>query len=368
MSTRRQPLATPTAIRPAPPSQARWLLFVFQLPASPSNLRVRTWRRLQQIGAVPVKQAVYALPDSPGCREDFEWLKTEVSDAGGDATVFTASSVDAWSDDAITEAFRRARQEDYLALAGEIELSTRRLDAPRRPKATPRTMRSSRAVDGFRARLAAIERIDYFGSAGRDRVVTLLTAFDERLRPAPTSGSPVVSGEKDGTSSLRGRLWITRPRPGVDRMGSAWLIRRFIDPEARFGFAAGRDSLPDADAIPFDMFGVEFSHHGGACTFETLCQRFDVREPAVQRLAAIVHDLDLKDGRFTPPEASTVAALIDGLQRATADDHELLEQGRTMFESLYLAFAGRTKLTGPRAVSRATVNARRPPRARKRRR
>src|SRR5688572_21950031 len=104
----------------------RWLLFVHQLPSNPSNLRVRTWRRLQQLGAIPIKQAVYALPDTPGAREDFEWLKTEVKATGGDASVFAADNVDAWSDDALVEEFRRSRQDAYAALARGVEKALKR--------------------------------------------------------------------------------------------------------------------------------------------------------------------------------------------------------------------------------------------------
>jgi hypothetical protein len=134
-------------------------------------------------------------------------------------------------------------------------------------------------------------------------------------------------------------------------MSSAWLIRRFVDSRARFGFAADRERLPSADALPFDMFGVEFSHHGDDCTFETLCRRFGVHDPAVDRIAAIVHDLDLKDGRFGAPEAATVGVLVGGLQLATADDDLLLERGITLFESLYLALAHAARPSGPRPVA-----------------
>ena len=134
-------------------------------------------------------------------------------------------------------------------------------------------------------------------------------------------------------------------------MSSAWLIRRFIDPAARFGFASDRESLPAPDAVPFDMFGVAFSHQGEGCTFETLCAVFGIADPAVSRIAEVVHDLDLKDGRFGAADAATVAALIDGLQLATADDDVLLERGITMFESLYLAFAQAARPTGPRRVA-----------------
>ena len=135
-------------------------------------------------------------------------------------------------------------------------------------------------------------------------------------------------------------------------MSSAWLIGRFIDPGARFAFAADRERVPSADAIPFDMFGVEFSHREDRCTFETLCAVFGLHEPALLRMAAIVHDLDLKDGRFGAAEAGTLSKVIDGLQLATSDDDELLERGIVLFESLYLAFAQEARPTGPRPVAR----------------
>jgi hypothetical protein len=346
------PASRPDRLPATPPTRhtRRWLLFVHQLPASPSNLRVRTWRRLQQLGAVPVKQAVYVLPDSPSAREDFEWLKTEVKDAGGDASVFAADSLETWSDDALVEEFRRARQDTYLALAREIEDVVARLNVSRRKRGT-RKPAVGRLAAGFRERLAAVIQIDFFGSAGRDRVITLLAQLEERTRVSakglPASGT---AGPADRTA-YAGRLWVTRPRPGVDRMSSAWLIRRFIDPAARFAFANDRESLPTPDAVPFDMFGVAFSHQGDGCTFETLCAVFGIVDAAVSRLAEIVHDLDLKDGRFGAADAATVAALIDGLQLATTDDELLLERGITLFESLYLAFAQATRPAGPRRVA-----------------
>ena len=337
--------------RPTPgPVSHRWLLFVHQLPASPSNLRVRTWRRLQQLGAMPVKQAVYVLPDTPSAREDFEWLKAEVKGAGGDASVFAADSVDAWSDDALVEEFRSARQEAYGALAREIERVLSRINATRRPRGT-RAPAAGRLLEVFRARLSALEHIDFFGSAGRDRVVSLVARLEDRARDVPrVPGTAPSTGAAD-VAAYTHRLWVTRPRPGVDRMGSAWLIRRFVDAGARFGFAVDRESLPTTDAIPFDMFGVEFSHRGESCTFETLCTVFGIRDQAVDRIAQIVHDLDLKDGRYGAMDAATVGTLIEGLQLTTGDDDLLLERGITLFESMYLAFAQSARASGPRPVA-----------------
>ena len=166
--------------------------------------------------------------------------------------------------------------------------------------------------------------------------------------PAKTSPAP----DHGDMTSYQGRLWITRPRPGVDRMASAWLIRRFIDPQARFGFAADRQSVPH-HGVPFDMFGVEFSHQGDGCTFETLCSVFGLREPAIGRIAAIVHDLDLKDARFGAPEGAAVGAMIEGLQLAYTDDDALLSQGMILFDSLYRSFEQSVRAAGPRPLARA---------------
>jgi hypothetical protein len=329
----------------------RWLLFVHQLPSNPSNLRVRTWRRLQQLGAIPIKQAVYVLPDTPSSREDFEWLKTEVKGAGGDASVFAADNVDSWSDDALVEEFRRSRQEAYASLARDVETVLTRTSGTRRPHGA-RAPAIRRLSEGFRERLTAIEGVDFFGSAGRDRVTTLLKQLEER---ASETRRPTVSSKPTSpadTNTYHGRLWVTRSRPGVDRMASAWLIRRFIDPQARFGFAGDRDAAPH-DAIPFDMFGVDFSHQGDGCTFETLCAVFAIKEPPIARVAAIVHDLDLKDARFGAPEGATVGTVIEGLQLAHADDEALLAQGMSLFEALYRAFEQASRSAGPRPVARS---------------
>ena len=340
------------AVRPAPKDEApsaatssavhRWLLFVHQLPATPSNLRVRTWRRLQQLGALSLRQALYVLPDTPSAREDFEWLKTEIEAAGGQASIFAADAVDSWSNDALVEEFRRSREALYAAVARDAEQVLKRLG--RRTKAVI----SRRTFQQLTERLAAIEQIDFFGSAGRDRAVALLGQLESLGR------SPRRIATSGATPSLRDRyhdrLWVTRPRPGVDRIGSAWLIRRFLDPNARFAFVADRDAAP-ADAVPFDMFGVEFTHRGDFCTFETLCDGFELHDPALPSIAAIVHDLDLKDRRFDAPDAPTIGLLIEGLRLAHTDDDALLNAGIPLFEALYQALTQARRVQGPTPVA-----------------
>ena len=344
------PQPIPALLTKAEPGH-RWLLFVHQLPARPTSLRVRTWRRLQQLGALAVKQAVYVLPDSPNAREDFEWLRTEIQGAGGEASVFAAAMVDTWSHDALVEEFRRSREKAYAALAGDAEKALRRFTAARRKAGIP----SRRLLEQLRERLAAVERIDFFGSAGRDRVLSVIQQIEDRAssgsRPQRSSGGP------GGPSAFKGSLWVTRPRPGVDRMSSAWLIRKFIDPDARFDFVADREQVP-SNAVPFDMFGVEFTHYGDLCTFEFLCAQFNLAAPALSRIAAIVHDLDLKDSRFRAAEAPAIGAVIDGLRLAQADDAKLLSVCMTVFEALYRAFEQAVRASGPRRVAKAAAKKR----------
>ena len=329
----------------------RWLLLVHQLPATPSNLRVRTWRRLQQLGAVPLRQAVYVLPDSASAREDFEWLKAEIAAAGGEASILTGTHIDAAADAELVEAFKRARQNDYTNLARDLESALKHAEGGRRPRGR-RAPAVRRLSEIFRQRLSAIETMDFFASAGRDRVIALI----ERLHAA--GGAASTRATAGDAPQYRDRLWVTRPRPGVDRMASAWLIRRFIDPSARFAFAADRAAVP-AEALPFDMFGVEYTHQGDDCTFETLCRRFGIQDPAIARIGELVHDLDLKDDEFAAPEAATIGAMIDGLQLTHADDHDLLERGMAMFESLYRSFERAARPARPRGVARAKPPAKR---------
>jgi hypothetical protein len=328
----------------------RWLLFIHQLPAKPSNLRVRTWRRLQQLGALPLRQALYVLPDTAAAREDFEWLKTEIEAAGGQASVLAADTVDASSNDGLVEDFRRSRETLYASVVRDAEQLLKNVE--RRTKATV----SRRAFQELTERLAAVERIDFFGSAGRDRAVALLAQVESlgrSPRRPPTSGSN--SSRHD---QYQNRLWVTRPRPGIDRIGSAWLIRRFIDSQARFAFVADRDAA-SADAVPFDMFGVEFTHRADFCTFETLCDVFQLHDAALPGIAGIIHDLDLKDNRFGSPEAPTIGLLIEGLRLAHTEDDALLNAGIPLFEALYQALTRARHIQGPTPVAaRATRSTR----------
>lgn len=332
-----------------------WLVLLYQAPTRPSSARVRIWRRLQEMGAVQVRQAAYVLPNRDQPREDLQWLKTEIVGLGGQATVLVANAVDAFGHDDIVDAFRLARAPEVADRLAEGRTLVRRL-ARRRTDAAARAIehRESRAyVERCRA-LAAITFFDTPGMADLEALVEQLS----RTR-AESAKANVSRGALD-VSAYRKRQWVTRPRPGVDRMASAWLIRTFIDPEARFAFA----DRPGHDAVPFDMFDVEFGHQGAACTFEVLRTRFGIETPAVEWIARIVHDIDLRDHAFNEPEGPGVALMVDGLRRAHPDDADLLDRGIALFESLARGFQTRDPAAG--APARGARSAARTPRPRSR--
>jgi hypothetical protein len=319
---------------------AAWLLLVHQLPPRPTNARVKTWRRLQALGAVALRNAVYVLPHTDGCREDFEWMKSEIEGMRGEATVFAADNIDTFSNDEIVAAFRRAREADYADLNREADALL--AAHGKRSGRGPAARRVARRAHQLREKLREIDAIAFYPPENRDAAAAAV-ARAERLTDRGGE-TPRSSGDRLDAARFQKRVWVTRPRPGIDRMSSAWLIRRFIDPKARFAFS---DTPPSAGAgIPFDMYGVEFSHTDRGCTFETIVARFGLASPAIDRIAHIVHDLDLKDARYEPPEAPAFAALVDGLRQMHADDGELLEHGMAMFEAVYRALTSGAAPTG----------------------
>ena len=313
-----------------------WLLLVHQLPLRPSNARVKTWRRLQSLGALPVKNSVYVLPNSAQAREDFEWIQTEIGALGGQATLFAADSVDSVSREELAAAFRKARQADFEAIRRKAdELLTQ---AGARAVSSPQRRRLQRHGRQLRERWNQIAALDFFGAPGREQAASALERLERRWEaPRARPDAPADPGQPLRPENFRGKTWITRPRPGVDRMASAWLIRRFIDPGARFRFAAQPPA--GSSALPFDMFGGEFSHQGNRCTFETLALRFAISNPAVEWIGRIVHQLDFKKPVTELPEAAAIGRLVEGFQQMVRDDQELLERGIAVLEALYSSYA-----------------------------
>ena len=268
---------------------ARWLLLIHQLPAKPAYARVKVWRRLQALGAVTVKNAVYALPANAEAREDFAWLAKEIVESAGEAIVCEASLVEGLSDDELQALFDAARDADYARIAVEAREAATRLagDAPDDVLAEVTTHAAR-----LRKQLDAIVAIDFFGAEGRATAEGLVSGLEAALKQ---EGEAMSDGKTAATPSgpLKDQLWVTRQGVQVDRIASAWLIRRFIDPGARFKFVPGTGYRPQAGELRFDMFEGEFTHLGDRCTFEVLLDHAGLADPLLLLDDDAVHDGDL---------------------------------------------------------------------------
>lgn len=318
----------------------RWLLLIHQLPPKPDYFRVKIWRRLQRMGAVAIKSSVYALPRSDEAVEQFQWILREIVAGGGEGSVCEAAFVDGLSDAQIESLFRGAREADYAAVTEELEELVRRtpavraLDGQRHAELEATTAR-------LRRRLMDITAIDFIGSPARQVAEAALSRLEARARPRVPAGRrrPASSRGRGGASR---HVWVTRRSVHVDRIASAWLIRRFIDPKARFRFvdepAGGYQ--PRAGEARFDMFEAEYTHEGDRCTFETLLSRFGLDRPGLTAIGEMVHDIDLHDGKFARPETAGLERLINGIARRHARDEDRIERGGAVLDELYETFAG----------------------------
>ena len=314
----------------------RWLLLIHQLPAKPAYARVKIWRRLAEIGAVPVKNAVHALPASEQAQEDFEWLLRETIASGGEALICEARLVDGLNDEEVQALFDAAREADYDALGREIRAVLDQRGGQSAP--ADEDLGAMRAqLKRWRKRLADIVSLDFFGANGRETAEAALAEIAARLlEQDPAAATPPETADRIGR--LQHRVWVTRRNVHVDRIASAWLIGRFIDPQAEFRFVAGQGYRPAPGELRFDMFEAEFTHEGDRCTFEVLLARTGLSGPALTAIAEIVHDLDLKDAKFGRDEAAGIACLIGGLAAASRDDDERLARGAVLFDDLYEYF------------------------------
>jgi hypothetical protein len=272
------------------------------------------------VGAVSLKSSTYVLPNTAEHRERFQWLAQQVRDAGGEATVVHAAEIEGMRDADLQRLFNNARAEDYAVLTAELV----KLISANRRKASETY---ATGLERLAHRVEEIQRIDFFQCAKAEDALMRLNQA-RALHQRSGAPAPPLSPKQ-----YLGRKWLTRPRPEIDRVGSAWLIRRFIDPKATFVFASDPSAHPDA--LPYDMTGVEFSHQGDDCTFETLVKRFRLDDPALQRIAQMVHVADLEDGKFSHQECVGIDRVLKGWGRAGMSDDDLLKHGGACFDGLY---------------------------------
>jgi hypothetical protein len=296
-------------------------------------LRVKIGRRLEQIGAVAIKNSIYVLPVTTQAVEDFQWVLREIIDGGGDASICRAEFIDGLTDDEIEQRLRDARAHDYQELARRGREVLRKLPTRRAPTDEQRA-RTHVELARIRSKLDALARIDFFDARSSSPVASIIQSIEDRLTPMPPAVSPRSSAPTP-TGQLRNRVWVTREGIFVDRIASAWLIRRFIDPSARFKFVAPQGYKPLPGELRFDMFEGEYTHEGDRCTFETLLRRFGLVDPALMEIAEVVHDIDLRDGKFERGDARGIERVLAGIAASHADDIARLERGAALFDDLY---------------------------------
>ena len=299
-----------------------WLLLIHQLPPTPNYLRVKVARRMQRIGAVAIKNTVYALPATESALEDFQWTVREIRADGGEANLFEARVIEGLSDGEIQQLFKSARDEEYEAIASEA----RSLDREDR-------QRLALDIARLRKRIADVQSIDFFGAPKGQLAVAVIEEIARTIEePAQ------ASSEAETSETYRDRTWVTRAGVHVDRMASAWLIRRFVDPQAHFKFVTEKQYAPKDGEVRFDMFNAEFTHEGDRCTFEVLIDRMRLDDPALRAIAEVVHDIDLKEIKFDRPETSGIAVMVASIAMAHRDDEDRIARAAAVLEDLYVYY------------------------------
>jgi hypothetical protein len=315
----------------------KWLFLVHQVLTPNSKERVKVWRAIKKTGAVLYRNSVYILPYSKERLEDFQWVCQQINDSRGEASIFISSAENNKENALMRAAFRKARDEEYASLLKAAEQFRNRLESKNRKVVTSNIRkRFEKEAKQLRETFEEIRSIDFFPDPPPRKLQQAMAEISKWLS-ADAEISKLEPIQIRSTKDYQKKIWTTREGIHIDRLCSAWLIRRFIDRSAKFVFAQEK-KLP-ANAIPFDVFGVEFSHHGEDCTFETLIKAFRIQDRALQEIAEIIHDIDLKDHKFGRPETSGLDLVIRSLSASMHDDHQLLEFGSSILDGLYQHFA-----------------------------
>lgn len=307
-----------------------WLLLVHQLPAKPAYLRVKIWRQLQGLGAISLKNSVFVLPATDQAYSDFQRLLSDIEHQGGKGLICRAEFVAGLRDDQVRALFNAARDAAYDEIAKDMRLFSQsaRKAAKRKPDFEP-------ALIKFRQRFSEAARIDYFGAPGRLPAEALLAGL-EHSPIAMAAGSSKRAAID--LKRLAAKTWVTRKDIHVDRIACAWLIKRFVDPKGTLKFVSGNDYQPLPGEFRYDMRDGEFTHEGDDCSFETILKRAGISNPALRAIGEIIHDIDLKDGKFGRAETAGIAHVIAGICRTHADDEARVARGKELFDDTYEQF------------------------------
>lgn len=318
------------------PENMTWLLFFYSVPSKPVSIRMRVWRRLAKSGAIQFKGAVYVLPYNEEHYELFQWLSSEVASMNGEASFVKVETIETIKDSELIALFNLQREKDYYNTGNALEELERKLENIKKGAAMQDLKKLSELFDKYSREFNEVQRVDFFSSNGGN---ILKQRFEEtwdgfkRISGMETKIKTVVPRHAE---DYQWRTWVTRKKPFVDRMASAWLVKKFIDKSAVFKFIEEKEKEHiDKRDVLFDIAGGEFTHTGTLCTFETLLGSFNLKDKALKKIAEIVHELDIRDGLHQNPETRGVEEILRGIKKTTKDDAEVLKKGMELFEMLY---------------------------------
>jgi hypothetical protein len=304
-----------------------WIVLSYSLPSEAKTPRVTIWRRLRRLGAIAPSGGVYILPALDECIEAFQWLSQEVRQAGGDALVMHVPQFEPLNDNQLVNLFNEAREAEYSAIESQAsDLAAQVSDGG----AAADSSGWQGALNKLHKQHAEVAKVDFFQSPAGIALSSQLAQLGRQITPEEFTETPIVRADP---AQYQNRTWVTRPRPFVDRLACAWLIRRYIDGGAVIHYAAA----VEPEQVGFDMDQAQFSHVGNLCTFEVMVLAFALEDPALHLMAQIVHEIDLQDGRYQRPETIGVEAVIRGLVSTDRSDSEIEVQGLGLFDGLYAA-------------------------------
>ncbi len=321
----------------------QWLFLINQMRTSNSRERVKVWRLTKKVGALLYRNSVYVLPYSKERLEDFQWLCEQIRDSKGDASIFLSEARDKREDRALRQLFVTEAERGYAQLDVEIQKHLKRTrEAGHSQPLSPAQIRSiEKDLVRLEEMFQDIHRVDFFNNQTSGKVEGRLREARAGIRAVHPRAERDHAVKHHARSEFHGKLWATRAHIHIDRLCSAWLIKRFIDPRARFTFAP-EEKLPKA-AIPFDVVGAEFSHRGDHCTFETLLASFTINDKALSSIAELVHQIDLNDEKFNRPESAGLDMIVRAISDSLRDDRKTLELGSQMLDVLYEKLSSKGK-------------------------
>ena len=315
----------------------KWILFSYSVPATNAKARMRIWRRISATGAVQLKTGLQILPNREDLLENITWLIGEVNSLGGEAIALQCARVEGMADQQIEQLFQAQVDPEFARIQEDARTLLTAADSLADGEGVKEL---SAALRKLRKRCEGVRDRDFFPSGAAAKTLNVLDGISERLRRPEQVVAPAARLDR---TLYRNRTWVTRARPYIDRLGSAWLIRRYIDPQARFRFLrAGEKANLRQGELPFDTATGEFTHQGNLITFEVLIRDFGLHDPVLARMSELVRCIDIQEG-VMPDEAALLKTLLDGLVDLTADDHLLLERARLLFDALHAGYAKKNR-------------------------